>query len=84
MWQCECEKCGHIWKTRTPEPPEVCPKCKSRKWNESGAVKTGKHMMTLPKLPSTVNPQDFSQQHSAKTLPNDQYVELEDGTIIDR
>lgn len=27
-----CQKCGHIWITRT-ESPKICPKCKLKDWN---------------------------------------------------
>lgn len=29
----ECKRCGHTWVPRTGEPPAVCPKCKSPRWN---------------------------------------------------
>lgn len=30
----KCERCGHYWLPRHPEPPKVCPVCKSDKWRE--------------------------------------------------
>ena len=33
-WKLQCRKCQHIWFRRNHRLPEVCPKCKSRKWNE--------------------------------------------------
>lgn len=35
--ECTCEnvKCGHVWLSRKPEPPLVCPRCGNRKWNKS-------------------------------------------------
>ena len=29
-----CLRCDHMWFPRTPEPPKVCPKCKSPYWNK--------------------------------------------------
>jgi hypothetical protein len=29
-----CVRCGHEWTTRYDTPPEICPKCKTLKWNE--------------------------------------------------
>ncbi len=29
-----CTRCGHRWSARYDQPPEVCPRCKSRKWND--------------------------------------------------
>lgn len=28
----KCRQCSHEWIPRTPDP-ELCPKCKSRRWN---------------------------------------------------
>ena len=28
-----CTRCGHTWIPRRPEPPKVCPKCKSPYWD---------------------------------------------------
>lgn len=56
VYKCECEKCNHKWVTRTGNPPKVCPNCKRKSWNASGAEKTGRHTLTLPELPATLNP----------------------------
>lgn len=32
---CVCDRCGESWTTNRPEPPKVCPRCKSRNWNET-------------------------------------------------
>jgi DNA-directed RNA polymerase subunit RPC12/RpoP len=29
-----CKRCGHEWTPRFPQPPKVCPKCKSKLWNK--------------------------------------------------
>lgn len=37
----QCNQCGHIWLPRGDEPPALCPKCKSRRWDRAPrAVKT--------------------------------------------
>jgi len=34
-WELQCKQCGNgPWVRRNHRLPEVCPKCKSRKWNE--------------------------------------------------
>lgn len=30
--RCKCLRCGHIWITKTPQVPRVCPKCKNPNW----------------------------------------------------
>jgi len=35
-----CLRCGHPWVPRRPEPPQVCPKCKSPYWNRPRAART--------------------------------------------
>lgn len=42
-----CDKCGHSWTNKTGEVPVICPRCKTRKWNDGktdieGKVKKGK------------------------------------------
>ena len=31
---CTCAKCKHNWTTKDNDLPDVCSKCKTRKWNE--------------------------------------------------
>ena len=32
--ECECEKCGHVWRPNMQDKtPEICPKCKTKRWN---------------------------------------------------
>lgn len=31
--QCQCERCGHCWRTKTDKLPKFCPKCKTIYWN---------------------------------------------------
>ena len=28
-----CDLCGHVWLARGPRPPELCAKCRRRRWN---------------------------------------------------
>lgn len=28
-----CDLCGHVWLARGPEPPELCARCRRRRWN---------------------------------------------------
>lgn len=40
----KCQRCGHVWKmrsTRLLETSSICPKCKSRKWNEAPIITCG-------------------------------------------
>src|SRR5437588_12948215 len=34
VWENRCERCGHVWLSRIPEPPITCPnpKCRSPYW----------------------------------------------------
>lgn len=32
-WACECDKCGHKWRTLTADHTVACGKCRSVKWN---------------------------------------------------
>ncbi len=34
IWHCGCDKCGHVWNTKTDEIPTKCPKCKVITWNK--------------------------------------------------
>lgn len=34
VYECQCERCGHKWITRSEELPIVCPNCKSPYWNK--------------------------------------------------
>ncbi len=34
VYECQCERCGHKWITRSDELPIVCPKCKSPYWDK--------------------------------------------------
>jgi rubrerythrin len=34
-----CTRCNHSWYPRSPEPPRVCPKCKSPYWDRPKANK---------------------------------------------
>lgn len=29
----DCTQCQHQWYPRSPQPPQMCPRCKSRNWN---------------------------------------------------
>lgn len=29
-----CNRCNHRWTTRTEKHPSICPRCKSKKWDE--------------------------------------------------
>jgi predicted Zn-ribbon and HTH transcriptional regulator len=29
-----CDKCGHDWYQRFPGTPNICPKCKTKKWHK--------------------------------------------------
>lgn len=48
VYECECEKCGHKWRTRTATIPTVCPalKCHSKRWF-TGEIETPKTVMTF-------------------------------------
>lgn len=35
MKELECKRCGHLWISVKKDLPQVCPRCKSYKWNES-------------------------------------------------
>lgn len=40
---CKCARCGHVWTTRSPNPPKGCAKCKSRSWRtKAGSVPLGR------------------------------------------
>lgn len=32
-WECECNKCGAKWVSRTSDLPTICSVCKSPRWN---------------------------------------------------
>lgn len=32
----QCQDCDHSWTPRYPDPPKVCPECKSYEWDENG------------------------------------------------
>ena len=50
----ECKRCGHQWFSRSLGLPAKCPKCQSRKWNES------------QKKPSLISGSVFSDEHWEK------------------
>jgi len=50
-----CQKCGHEWFPRTPEPPKVCPKCKSYEWTITLPGAGGSPL--VPPAPSTLAPE---------------------------
>jgi len=29
-----CDRCGNKWMPRSHQKPKLCPRCKSRKWDE--------------------------------------------------
>lgn len=33
-YRCKCNKCNHLWTTKTFDVPDKCPKCKRVTWNE--------------------------------------------------
>jgi len=33
-YRCKCNKCNHLWTTKTFVVPDKCPKCKRVTWNE--------------------------------------------------
>jgi len=33
-YRCKCNKCNHLWTTKTFDVPSKCPKCKRVTWNE--------------------------------------------------
>ena len=42
VYECQCERCKHIWITRSEELPVVCPNCKSPYWNKPRQEGKGK------------------------------------------
>lgn len=34
--ECVCEQCDHTWTPASTGTPNICPKCKTKKWNEAG------------------------------------------------
>jgi hypothetical protein len=32
-WVCDIETCGHVWVKTQADPPQQCPKCRSKLWN---------------------------------------------------
>lgn len=49
-----CLRCGHEWLDRRGSTPRICPKCKSRKWQE-------------PKRAPRKAPREMGPRHGAKT-----------------
>ena len=44
MMAWRCDLCGHVWLARDPEPPDLCAKCRKRRWftgKWKGDVDTG-------------------------------------------
>jgi predicted Zn-ribbon and HTH transcriptional regulator len=37
--ECTCNKCGFTWRAKTVSP-NLCPQCKTAKWNEPQSKKT--------------------------------------------
>jgi len=43
-----CNKCSHFWAARLRHCPNICPKCKTTKWNDKGVKPyTGKKIVYL-------------------------------------
>ncbi len=38
MTRLSCKRCGYGWMPRSDTPPDVCPSCKSRKWDVAKAA----------------------------------------------
>lgn len=34
-WECQCVRCGYRWYSERATPPDRCPGCKARNWNET-------------------------------------------------
>ena len=46
MTELSCKRCGYGWMPRTRTPPEVCPNCKSRRWDMPPNAETATEDLT--------------------------------------
>lgn len=46
-WKCEYEDCGHVWIKTKEDPPDLCGKCRRRRWNETVEWATKRYLNVI-------------------------------------
>lgn len=57
-YRCKCNKCNHLWTTKTFDVPDKCPKCKRVTWNEGSPPATQIESVQAPQI---AKPSDDTQ-----------------------
>lgn len=53
MKKLRCKRCQHEWWPRSDKEPQLCPACKSRKWDQKIKLKTEESEYWLKGVKST-------------------------------
>lgn len=70
-YRCKCNKCNHLWTTKTYDVPGKCPKCKRVTWNEGSEPATRLETLQAPTISQPIptiqpEPQDALAAFIAK------------------
>ena len=57
-YRCKCNKCNHLWTTKTFDVPDKCPKCKRVTWNEGSEPAP---RIEAAQVPQIAKPSDDTQ-----------------------